>query len=305
MANTIIKAEQIVEAALLLLQRSVVLPRTVWRQADADFMGAKDDTITLRVPAVLTAETRTMRANTALSETELTETSVDVTLDTHVYKLLKIRDEELTLDVKDFVRQVLNPQVRSVAEGCEDVIAAALQGANIAAGQTVAFVEGTDEPYDVAVNARRELNVLNVPMADRFLVLGANVEAAFLKSDKLSKVNEAGTPDALRDATLTRVAGFTVLGSNALDPDEGFAYHRTAVGYGNVAPQVPEGATMGSRQSSEGFAMRYLRDYNPTATNGPVDRSLVDAFVGAASVEEGETPNNNRLVAIDFTPEGS
>ena len=53
---------------------------------------------------------------------------------------------------------------------------------------------------------------------------------------------------------------------------------------------------MASRVASESFALRYLRDYNPTNSTGPVDRSLVDAFVGAASVEEDS--NNNRLVKL-------
>jgi hypothetical protein len=303
-ANTIIKADQIVEAAVLLLQREIVLPRLVWRQPDAAFSGALDDTITLRVPAVRTANTRTMRSNTALSASDLTETKVPVKLDTHVYDLLNIRDEELTLDIRDFARQVLNPQMRAVAEGMEDVIATTLEAVTWAAAP-VPFVEGTDEPYDVAVDAAKALNVLDVPRSERFLVLGANVEAAFLKSDKLSKVNESGTDSALREATLTRVAGFTVVGSNAIDADKAFAFHRTAIAFGNVAPALPEGATMKARVATEGLALRYLRDYNPTNATGPVDRSLVDAFVGAASVDDENDATNHRGVEIAFTGSGS
>ena len=154
MANETIKAEQIVEAAVLLLQREIVLPRLVWRQADASFVGAKDDTITLRVPAVLESRERTMRSNTALTFDEFAETAVPVQLDTHVYKGLKIRDEELTLDIRDFAAQVVSPQIRAVAEGMEDVIAAALE-ATTSAYDDIDFDEGTDDPYKVLVEARR------------------------------------------------------------------------------------------------------------------------------------------------------
>lgn len=306
MANETIKAAQIVEAAVLLLQREIVLPRLVWRQADANFVGALDDTITLRVPAVLDARTRTMRSNTALTFDEFAETAVPVKLDKHVYNGLKIRDEELTLDIRNFASQVLAPQIRAVAEGMEDVIATALAAAD-AEATSIDFVEGTDEPFDVLVDARRKLNLLNVPMEGRVFLMGANVEAAVLKDDKINQVNTSGTDDALREATINRLSGFTLVTSNAIDPDAAYAFHRTAIALGMVAPSLPDGAASKARVSLEGLAMRYLRDYAPENSTGPVDRSLVDAFVGAASVEDGEegSETNKRLVHINFTGQGS
>ena len=306
MANAYIKAEQIVQAAVLLLQRQLVVARTVWVQPDAEFVGALDDTITLRVPAVRTSRSRVMRSTTALVADDLTETKVPVKLDTHVYDLLNITDEQLTLDVRDFITQVLAPQMRGVAEGMEDVVVDALTGATWEADD-VPFDADSDEPYDVLIDAGAALNQLNVPRTERVVLVGSNVEAAILKSDKLSKVNESGTGEALREAIITRVAGFTVVGSNALDPDEAYAYHRTAIALGNVAPALPDGAPHKARIATEGFALRHIRDYNPTNSTGPVDRSLVDAFVGAASVGAGDdgTDPNRRGVKIDFTPAGT
>ncbi len=305
MANEYIQASQVVNAAVLLLQREIVLPRLVWRMADANFQGALDDTITLRVPAVLDARTRVMRSTTALTFDDLTETAVPVQLNTHVYSGVKIKDEELTLDIRDFAAQVLAPQIRAVAEGMEDAVATALAAADPEATD-IPFVEGTDEPFDVLVDARRELNLLNVPMGDRVFLAGANVEAALLKSEKFNRVDQSGTDDALREATLNRIAGFTIVTSNAIDPDAAYAFHRTAIALGMVAPALPDGAASKARVALDGLAMRYLRDYAPENSTGPVDRSLVDAFVGATSVEDGEgTTTNKRLVKIDFTPEGS
>lgn len=297
MANTFIKAAQIVQAATLLLQREIVLPRLVWRQADANFVGALNDTITLRVPAVRVARTRVMRSATALVADDLAETSVPVKLDTHVYDLLNITDEQLTLDIVDFTTQVLNPQMRGVAEGLEDVIGTELAAANVAAGQELTPLE-SEEPYDMAVDAARILNDLKVGRVGRTLLVGSEVEAWLLKSDKLSKVNESGSDSALRDAIITRVAGFTVVGSQAIASDVAYAFHATAIALAVVAPALPSGAVMKERVSIAGLALRFLRDYNPTNATGPVDRSLVDAFVGAVSVEEAG--NNNRLVKIDL-----
>lgn len=305
MAHTILKAAQIVKAAQLLLQREIVLPRTVWRQSSTDFIGRLEDTITLRVPTTVASKSRTLRSETALQAETFVQRAVPVKLDTHLYSLLNITDEELTLDLRDFVTEVLAPQIRGVVEGAENLIAAELANAN--AADTVDFVEGSDKPFDVLVDAGAALNALNVPRSGRVFVCGSAVEAALLKDDKISKVNESGTDSALREATINRLAGFTVIGSNALEADEAYAYHQTAIAFGSVAPVVPAGASDGGTTSSEGFALRYLRDYNPTNATGPVDRTLVDMFAGVQSIEDpsGSETVNNRLIEIDFTAAGT
>src|SRR5690606_17494348 len=98
-------------------------PQLVWRDAGGNFRGAKNDTVTLRVPAYMVARTRVMRSATALVFDELTEMSVDVKLDTHVYKGTRISDEEMTLDIEGFSEQVLLPSTQAVARGVEDVVA--------------------------------------------------------------------------------------------------------------------------------------------------------------------------------------
>ncbi len=308
MANVYIKAAKIVEAANLLLQREIVLPRLVWRQADAEFRGALNDTITLRVPPVLASRSRTMRSTTALVADESTETSVPVQLATHVYSLLNIKDEDLTLDIVDFTRQVLAPQMRAVAEGMEEVIADALAGATVSSDQEIEF-DDSDDMWDVLVDCGAVLSNLKVPRSQRVFVAGTNAEAALLKEDKFVKANESGSTTALEEATITRRAGFTVVGSLALDPDVAYAFHSTAVAFANVAPALPEGATAKARVAMDGLALRYIRDYNPTNATGPVDRSLVDAFVGAASVEQDSAADelgniNRRLVKLTYTGSG-
>jgi hypothetical protein len=301
-ANTFIKATQVVQMARLLLQREIVLPRLVWSDfSKQSFQYAANDTVSMVVPAVFDARTRVLRSTTALTADDLTETKVDVTLDTHVYKLLNITDEQLTLDIRDFGTQVLQPQIRSVAEGLEDVIATELAAATPAA--TVNYADGTDDPWKVVLAARKELNDLNVPKANRVLVVGSGVEVALLSDDRWSKAQNAGEAivgDALTDAMLPRTAGFTIVGSNALAEDEAYAFHQTAIAFGAFAPAIPAGAADGSQTASEGIGLRYLRDYNPTNSTGPVDRSLVDAFAGATSVEQDGA--NKRLVAINYTP---
>ena len=291
MANTYIKATSIAAQALGLLEREIILPGLVWRDAGGSFAHAAGDTISIRVPARTTARTRTLRgARGAASEgtgiitmDDLTETKVDVTLDTDVYNAVPITDEELTLDITDFGAQILQPQVRAVAEGVENALVAEMTGAAFPAGHTLTL--DTTEPYNTVVDARVALNKANVPMSERYLVVGSDMEGVFLKSEHLNRVDQSGTDSALRDATIGRLAGFNaVVVSNALPADEAYAFHRSAFVLSMVAPNVPDGASFGARRSAYGMGMRWIRDYD---FRNVQDRSLLDAYIGTNIVADG------------------
>jgi hypothetical protein len=305
-ANSFIKAEKIAAQALGLLEREIILPALVWRDAGGSFQGAAGDTITIRVPARTTARTRALRgARTAGSEgtgiitmDELTETSVDVTLDTAVYSAVPITDEELALDISDFGAQIAEPQVRAVAEGIENAVVAEITGATYATTVTV----DTANPYDSIVDARVALNKANVPMSERYLVVGADFEGIMLKSDELHQADKAGTDSALRDATIGRLAGFSqVVVSNALPVNVGFAFHRTAYVLGMRSPLVPDGATYGASRSAYGLSMRWIRDYD---FRNVQDRSLFDTYIGTNVVADGADTAEVQTVTITGTPTG-
>lgn len=305
MANTFIKAQRIAAQALGLLEREIILPALVWRDAGGDFAGAAGDTITLRVPARTQARTRQLRGvrptasegNGIITMDELTETSVDVTLDTDVYSAIPITDENLTLDITDYGAQVAEPQVRAVAEGIENAVAAEMTGATYATTVTMGTTDG--DQYDALVDARIALNKANVPMTERFLVMGADMEGRLLKSDELHQVDKAGSDSALRDATLGRIAGFTAIVSNALPGNVGFAFHRTAYVLGMRAPVVPAGASAGASTSAFGLSMRWIRDYD---FRNLQDRSLYDTYIGTNIVADGAA--EAQTVTITGTPTG-
>jgi hypothetical protein len=96
-----------------------------------------------------------------------------------------------------------------------------------------------DDPYLGLVDARIALNLASVPASQRFLAVGANVEAAILKSDRLSKFDTSGSSEALREAIIGRIAGFTAVTAIGLDPDIAIAAHRTAFPLALVRPTCP------------------------------------------------------------------
>lgn len=318
MANSFLKPTVIAATALGLLERELVLPKLVWRMGLSDFKGAYNDTVTVRVPAYTTAREQDWRTRaTPITIDELTESSISVQLNKHPYSAVAVTDEELTLDIVNFSQQVLVPQVRAVAEKLESYVYAAMTGADLhwatiapgagdspGGGGTTAEYDNDAKDILVAINeANRRLNVKNVPRSERFIVLGADIEAILLNGSQLLDASAAGTDDALRNATVGRLYGMPVVSSNSIPTSEAWVFHRTAFILANVAPVVPDGVVMGSAQNFDGLAMRWIRDYDPNYLR---DRSVVSSFAGYASVDDdpsrsdtvGDQAENVRAVKI-------
>lgn len=319
MPNAFVKPEQLVNQGLGMLQNQLVLGRLVRRFGRADFQGAKNDTINVRIPAVLKAREYEWRTRTnPIQYDDLEEFTVPVTLDTHPYSAVRITDEELTLDIDSWGTQVALPQIRAVAESIEGSVAGAM--ADATTRHSVDWV--ADDPsdpngdtrafYRALTRARRFLNRENVPATERIVVLGSAAEEAALNSPHLIEVDKAGFSGTLRESVIGRIAGFTVIGGvNTVDEDFAMAFHPTAFALANVAPEVPRGATAGATAEYEGYAMRWIQDYDPDYLR---DRSVYSAFVGTASTEDGRdldpesenygelTDENVRAVKINFTP---
>ena len=309
MANTFVKAQKITATALGLLQREIVLPQLVWMDATtaADWVGNAGDTVSIRVPARTTARTRALRqARGTASEGEgiitmdnLVETKVDVTLDQAIYSAVPTTDEEETLDIVSYGAQILTPMVRAVAEGAENKIAKVMQNATYAT--TVSGLNATNT-YEKMIDARQALNEANVPMTERYVVLGTALESMFLKDPHLSHFDQSGDNNALRDATIGSIAGFNrILVSQAIEPNEGYAFHRTAYSAVMVAPKIPSGASFGARQSLGGVGMRWIKDYD---FRNASDRSMVDVYMGCNIIADGPASNEVQTVTITGTPTG-
>lgn len=294
MPNTFIKAGQIVDAANLLLRRELVLARFTTRLSANNFVGSLNDTVTLRVPAVVSARTRVLRSSTALVADTLAETAVPVQLDTHVYTLLNITDEELTLDIADFSRQVLQPQMRAVAEGIDTAVATELAGA--VPFEAAISIPLAGKVFDSLVDAQKLLSQSNVDRGNRIAIVGSDVEARIIKEIGARETSMGDS--AIADATVARMAGLTIVGSNSVPANTAYVFHATAFAGAFVSPALPDGASMKARVASDGFALRYIRDYNPSNATGPVDRSLVDTFMGVSSVNDGAGATNQRLIKL-------
>lgn len=295
MANDFIKPEKVVGALLGALRREIVLTDLVWVDPVGDFKGAEGDTVDIKIPAFTSARSRVMRSGSTRSRDALNEGKVSVTLDTNLYKDITISDEELTLDIEDFGAQVLNPIVLAMAEGWEEEVADTMEGATYQ--NSVDW--SSSDPHGVLVDAGAYLDKSRVPMSNRAVVLGTNLAADLVKSDQARRADSAGdsAAGALLDATVERFGGFRIVKSAAIDPDMGYAFHKTAYAASSKVPVVPSGVPWGTSMSHRGFAMRAIRDFDSSA-DGWVDILGFDAFVGSGAVEDHGTVDGDDI----FTP---
>lgn len=273
MSVNVIKAERIVRTMLGLLERDVMLPSLVWRDAGGDFRGAKNDTISIRLPAYFNARQRDLRSGATRTKDSLHERVVTVTLDKDIYGVIPITDEELTLDIELFNEQIAAPVANGIVRSLEDELVALMSGATYA--KTVA--SAASAPYDAVVDVRRYLNDARVPQEGRVIVVGSGLEAAILKDDQFVRFDQAGDSSAFRSGLIGRIAGLPVVTSTALDPDEGYGFHRTAYVLSSKAPFVPRGVAWGASLAWNGFALRVAQQVDP---DDLVDNFHADAWVG-------------------------
>jgi len=290
-----IKAEKVVETALALLEREVILPMLVWRDAVGDFRGSKNDTISIRLPSYTSARKNALRSGDVRVRDSLAERKVDVTLDTRLYKDIEVTDENFTLDILDFTKQVMSPCLRSIVRGYEDEVGELMSGATYA----TELVLDEANPYKTFVAARKALNNASVPQANRALVVGSDIEEFVLNATTwVANLAASGDPSALRDAETGRIAGFKVVVSNAIAPDEAYAFHQTAYALSTRAPMVPAGAPWGATLSEGGFAIRAVQVLDPTdivnilATEAWVGTNVVTDF-GSFDVKGKFVPGND------------
>lgn len=281
MANEFLTPSVIARTALSILTRQIVLPSLVWQDFNVEFNGRIGESVTVRVPAYIEAEEINIDdpRNADITTSDVEEASFAVELTKYPYSAVPVIDEDFDLRINDFAEQVLLPQTRAVAEKIEGYLAATMTGGVY---ETSLELDATN-PFNTIVDARKALNDANVPMADRFLAVGSEIEAKILKSELFHRADQSGGTSALRDAVIGRVAGFTVVSSNALESDEAYAFHRSAYILATRAPGIPAGVTAGSSASNGGLAMRWVRDYE---ANRLRDRSIVGAYAGTRTVTD-------------------
>lgn len=261
MANQLITQQigPVARQSLGLLHESILLPSLMYFDTGVDGAVAKGDTVNVRTPASFTA--KEFSEATGIEIQEVTEGSIPVVMDKILDVSVKLSSKELTLDVTDFGRQVTNPAMVAIAEGCEERCATLLD--QVTTVQPM-IADGSILNPAKTLNAMAGiLNGKKVPKGRRVVVVGTDFATALRNSDNLIRVDASGSTEALREATVTRLAGATVYESSYVDAESAYMFGPEAFVFVSRALE-----TMGTSQSQvgtfENVSIRTVLDYDIT-----------------------------------------
>lgn len=283
------KIQKVADLATGLVAHDLTLPKLFVHQGYEQFKGAKDDKLVYRVPGRLPYRKyafRNDRANPIIFDI-YKEGKTEITWGDRIYSAVEVTDEQYEFDL-DGWGKLFDAQSSAVAQGLNDEMAETLAAApwEVTIGGVEANLRGA------LIEARRVLNAFRVPREQRFLIVGADFEAAMLADDKLTltqNVAQERAENALSNAILGRLYGFTVVLDMTIPANAAYAVVGSAFVQVTGAPYVPTSVGTGATASVDGFSIRWLRDYD---INFVKDRSLVDTYSGAHHVTDMFLPKS-------------
>lgn len=287
MAHVFQKVDKLAAVALGLLRHEINLPNLFTnRYGIADFKGAKGDVVNVKRPAILKAQDAGFRSRNSIVFDDLIQSKIQVKLDRYPISPVALTDEELTLDIENFAQDVTAPQARALAEDWEGTVVKTLRDATYV--HSVDYVggekaDGAQDPRKVARHARKLLNSSDVPAGGRYWLVGADVAESIGNFDNLLDANTAGSAVTAIEGYVGRLAGFDIIESNALEGNESYFVHSSALALAFVAPVAPNGAKASATAVEGGISVRQLFDYDSDTLT---DRSILGVFTGGTPVTD-------------------
>ena len=293
--HTIIKTEQFTELGVKALKSLAWLPQFFQMFPGDRFKGALNDTLTFNTGRFTIAGEYEWR--TRLNPVQLQrigQTSATVKLDKHLVQAVPITNEQATMDIASFGREIVIPQVEAMRVEIHHQVMKALRAAPL----KVTNINATtgDNPYDVAVAAHLALQRSGVPNEGRFWIVGANAEEWLLRSDVLLDPQRGGNALA-QENTIGRIRGFDVIsGSTLIGPNEMYFGHKSGLLVANVAPEAPFNVPNSSRTSVDGFSLMGTLTYSDSYQSSV---STFSTFMGCNSVNDELQLDDEGLPTFD------
>lgn len=215
----------IARESLMILSNNTVVASLVFRGDNADFNSgyAVGDTITIRRPAQFALNTFTG----SISTQTVNENSVSLTLERHFDMSIELTTKELTLDLSDFSKQIIEPAMVTFAEGIDSYLYSKYTQISDVNG------DGTLNTVADLAEVDRALMVKKVPNSGRVGFLSPLTKSRFLSIENLNRLDTRGEAGlaGLRDASLGRVMNINWYGAQAVPTH---------------APGVPGGTPVGT-----------------------------------------------------------
>lgn len=184
-------------------------------------------------------------AATKAEETDLTAQTFTFTQDQLTLSHKAIYSEvEIIADLQSAVNveaEVIKESAAELAKAMDDLIIAQLKLASSAAPDHILDYSNTPtdtlQVADIA-NARRLLNIQSVPMADRFMLISPDQEAAVLQLANFIQAERYGNAEPVQNGEVGKIFGFRVLVHPSLVAADAIFFHKMACAFGvQLAPQ--------------------------------------------------------------------
>lgn len=288
MGNMFLTPEVVAKEALMVLQSNLVMADLVHRDYSDEFVNV-GDTITVRKPAKFAAKNFT--GSTVVQD--ITEGSEKVTMDHFRDVTVAVTSKQLSLDIADFSKQVVEPAMQAIAQAIDqDLLSVAISGA----GKILTGNAEKADLSDIAAMAKF-LDTKNVPTQNRRLVMCPEHKYRYAMAENLSKVSYAGDNETLRDALLGRVYTLeTYMDQNA--PDTTAATPGTATAFKVIGTAGKTHVTVSDLQGTikegdafilEGYLYRFTLGGTGLLT---IDQPLHKTFEEPVAVTPINAPNS-------------
>ncbi|MBB0990010.1 hypothetical protein G6009_00705 [Dietzia sp. SLG510A3-30A2] len=303
MANTI-SVGTAAEVAVATLYERLGATNLVHRDFSQDIVTQKlGDTMNVRRPT--TFEAKSFNHTAGIEIQDVNEGSIPVVLNEIADVSFELTDSELTLKVDEFADRFIAPAIMAIAQKIDrDLIAHAI--ANVTAEVGTGGGENVPNKYawsdhKVLIDAGYVLNSKNVPLDQRYALIGAQTEAEWRGADSIQHADKSGSTEALRQGSVGQnLHGFDAFWTQNVAPvtgtpttgdpttEVGVAFHRDAFTFTNAALYVPADANA-SVQSFNGLTLRVIQGYDVSKKKTVFS---VDCLYGVSTLD----PNKAVLV---------
>lgn len=278
MANTFLTPSIIANEALMVLLANLTSAGLVHRDYSNEFVKV-GDTITVRKPAKFTAYNFTGTT----SNQNVTEGSVDVKMDRFRDITASVSSKEMTLDIKNFSKQIIEPAMQAMAQAIDsDIIALGIEKAGTS-------ITGTSSSLVDLSTLSKNFDLAKVPNQNRNGILHPTHKYRYITTDTLAKVAYAGESTALRDSALSRVYGTDLfMSQNCPDAPAttgtATAYKITATKGASVVALTAMSAATATIKTGDSFIIggyRYTFTANETGSSSAIAEIAIDQPIHA------------------------
>lgn len=299
MANTLLTPSVIANAALATLYETTVAAQLVHRDYSTEFVAKIGDTVTIRKPAVFTAQ-EYIEAN-GIQVQDATESGIPVVLDHHADVSFAVTSKDLALKIEDFSEQLLNPALEAISQKIDQDVLKFRNDITQVVGASGSWT--WDKPESL-VDAGVLLDIAKVPASERRVIVGPRTRGEWLKNDLVKRADASGSTAGLREGSIganlwgfdaymsqnigqPKATGAQVTGDPTTEVD--VAFHRTAVALVTRQLELPMGAANAFIANYKGFGIRVVIGYDQ---NKKKDIVSLDTLYGVKTLDA------NRAVLI-------